>query len=111
VELLFCTVLPDTRQSNALSEGSHASPACPSYKSGVKMMVSMEHAGGMKLTGENRALGNINRSRATLPTVNLTWTGLTSNPGLRGDRDIRLNQCFSNWGFHGTPFFPTETEE
>jgi hypothetical protein len=40
----------------------------------------------MKLTGENRQLGEKPVPSATLSTTNLTWTDPGSDPGLRGER-------------------------
>jgi len=40
----------------------------------------------MVLTGENRSTGEQTCHNATLCTKNLTWSGLGSNPGLRGER-------------------------
>jgi hypothetical protein len=40
----------------------------------------------MKLTGENRQLGEKPVHSATLSTTNLTWTDPGSNPRLRGKR-------------------------
>jgi len=35
--------------------------------------------------GENQSTGRRNYLSATLPTTNLTWTDMGSNPNLRGD--------------------------
>jgi hypothetical protein len=40
----------------------------------------------MKLTGENRSTRVNTCPSATLSTINPTWTGPGSNPGLRGER-------------------------
>jgi len=40
----------------------------------------------MILTGENRSTWSNTCLSATLPTITLTWTGLESKSGLRGDR-------------------------
>jgi hypothetical protein len=42
--------------------------------------------GGMILTGEAKVLGEIPVPKATLSTINLTWTDLGRNPGLRVER-------------------------
>ena len=40
----------------------------------------------MILTGENRSTGSETCISVTLATITLTWTGLESRSGLRGDR-------------------------
>ena len=40
----------------------------------------------MVLTGGTEVLGGQTCHSATLCTINLTWTGLGSNPSLRGER-------------------------
>ena len=57
--------------------------------------------GGMKLTVENRSTRRKTCSIATLSTTNPTWTGLRSNPGLRGERSA-TNRLSHGMAFLGS---------
>ena len=72
-------------QQCRISKGSQTSPVCLSLKSKSYTELCVWSIGGMMFTGEDRkVLGKESCSSGTLYTINFTWTGLGSKPGLRG---------------------------
>jgi hypothetical protein len=67
--------------------------ACCSYS---RWYMGMYNHGGMILTGENRRTRRQTCPNATLSTINPTWTDLSANPVLRGERPV------TNHLSHGT---------
>jgi hypothetical protein len=68
-----------------LFHGSQASPACPFGNSNMPMKINMEQWGNDN-DRENRSTRRRTRPSATLSTIDLTWTGLGSNPGHSSER-------------------------
>jgi hypothetical protein len=58
------------------------------------MSECVRNIGGMMLTRKKWSTRKQTYTIAILPTTNLTWIGLGSNPGLRGDGPVtnHLNQ-------------------
>jgi hypothetical protein len=67
-------------------EGSQALHICSSGKSDMQMKMSMEHWWKHTVAKTPKYLEKKTFPTATLSTTNLTWTGLGSNPGVRGER-------------------------
>jgi hypothetical protein len=55
----------------------------------------------MILIGENRSAGRKTCRSATLPTINLTWTGVGLNPVLRGVGQGTVLAGGGVWGVEG----------
>jgi hypothetical protein len=92
VNLLFYPMLPGYLKSSALWKVSRLRPFVLSATTtaGLKWVGGI---GGMKLTGENGITLRKPCSGASLPTTNLTRTGLGSNTSLHDERPAtnRLN--------------------
>jgi hypothetical protein len=96
VETLFCTVLPDIWKCIALFGG----PMVGLLVLMIKWRCTLS-TGGMMLTGDNRSTCRKTRLSATLSTINLTWNGLGSKPGLYSQR------LATNLLRHGMAFWST----
>jgi hypothetical protein len=75
--------LPDMQKSTAWSEGSHASPACPSDNSSITMKMSTEHWWNDTDRGRPKYWQK-NLSQFHFVHTNLTQSGLGSNLCLHG---------------------------
>jgi len=78
----------DNQKNIAVFESCQTSPTCTSDKREELSWEWIRGISEMILTGRNWSIRRKTCPNATLSITNLTWIGLESKPGLRGDRDV-----------------------